>query len=306
MNCEKVFDFLVKETEKYVIGNNLKSMVLGISGGIDSTVCAAICHKVSENTGIPLIGRSLPIKNKSDEFSVSTMIGEALCDDFEIVALHDTYETMLSEISKYEKIENQTAIANGNIQARLRMIYLYNLAGVNNGLVIDTDNLSEHYLGFYTIHGDSGDFNPIGSLWKMEVYELANYLKDYYYKMCDMMVDEDIRLSHTYHKAAIAIEKSIALIPTDGIGISSSDLEQIGAENYSQVDDILQTIVYHMTDTNKQELFHNLYEKYSKDTVMNIYKRYVKSSFKRKHLPIKILIDTTHKEFGTISSTLPF
>lgn len=305
MNCEKVFEYLVKETEKYIVGNNLKSMVLGISGGIDSTVCAAICHKVSENTGIPLIGRSIPIKNKSDEFSVSTMVGEVLCDDFEIVALHNPYETMLSEIRCFEKVEKQTAIANGNIQARLRMIYLYNLAGVNNGIVIDTDNLSEHYLGFYTIHGDSGDLNPIGSLWKTEVYELANYLKDYYHKMCDMMIDEDIRLSHTYQKAAIAIEKSIALTPTDGLGISSSDLEQIGADNYNQVDDILEMIVY-TPNADKQDAINELSKKYPKSIVMNVYDRYVRTSFKRKHLPIKVLIDGTHAELGTKSSILPY
>lgn len=53
--------------------------VLGISGGIDSTVVAAICHEVSKKTGIPLIGRSLPIKNKSDEFATSVHVGEAFC-----------------------------------------------------------------------------------------------------------------------------------------------------------------------------------------------------------------------------------
>lgn len=77
----KVFEVLVKETANYVKVNNLKAMVLGISGGIDSTVVAAICHEVSKQTGIPLIGRSLPIKNKSDEFDVSKLVGEAFCDD---------------------------------------------------------------------------------------------------------------------------------------------------------------------------------------------------------------------------------
>lgn len=77
----KVFKVLVKETANYVKVNNLKAMVLGISGGIDSTVVAAICHEVSKQTTIPLIGRSLPIKNKSDEFDVSKLVGEAFCSD---------------------------------------------------------------------------------------------------------------------------------------------------------------------------------------------------------------------------------
>lgn len=61
LNYEKVFCTLVDKTREYIQNNNLSAMVLGISGGIDSTVVAAICHEVSKQTGIPLIGRSLPI-----------------------------------------------------------------------------------------------------------------------------------------------------------------------------------------------------------------------------------------------------
>ena len=81
MDYNKVFNVLVEETKNYLFKNNLKAMVLGISGGIDSTVVAAICHEVSKQTGIPLIGRSLPIKNKKDEFDVSKLVGEAFCDE---------------------------------------------------------------------------------------------------------------------------------------------------------------------------------------------------------------------------------
>ena len=77
MDYNKVFNVLVEETKDYLFENSLKAMVLGISGGIDSTVVAAICHEVSKQTGIPLIGRSLPIKNKKDEFDVSKLVGEA-------------------------------------------------------------------------------------------------------------------------------------------------------------------------------------------------------------------------------------
>ena len=87
LNYEHVFNVLVDKTAEYVTSNNLKVMVLGISGGIDSTVVAAICHEVSKKTGIPLIGRSLPIKNKSDEFDVSKLVGEAFCDEFKVFNL---------------------------------------------------------------------------------------------------------------------------------------------------------------------------------------------------------------------------
>ena len=77
----KVFNILVKRTEDYICSNNLKCMVLGISGGIDSTVVAAICHEVSRRTRIPLIGRSLPTKyNKEGETTTADLVGKAFCD----------------------------------------------------------------------------------------------------------------------------------------------------------------------------------------------------------------------------------
>ena len=164
LNYEHVFNTLVEETAKYITKNNLKAMVLGISGGIDSTVVAAICHEVSKKTGIPLIGRSLPIKNKEDEFDVSKLVGEAFCNDFKVVNLTDGYLAVYNSIIGGEEnliscgddaeSKYQTPIANGNIQARLRMIYLYNLASIHKGLVMSTDNQTEYQLGFWTIHGD--------------------------------------------------------------------------------------------------------------------------------------------------------
>lgn len=102
LNYEIVFDTLVKKTQEYIESNHLKAMILGISGGIDSTVVAAICHEVSKKTGIPLIGRSLPIKNKSDEFDVSKLVGEAFCNDFKVIYLEDSYRQVLQDISAQE------------------------------------------------------------------------------------------------------------------------------------------------------------------------------------------------------------
>ena len=308
MENSKVFEHLIETTENYIVSNGLDSMVLGISGGIDSTVCAAICHEVSlrSNRQIKFIGRSLPIKNQvmySEEYDASKLVGNAFCDDFRVVNLSWIYENMLGEIVEHEEnkkvkgfsykgieesSENQTPIANGNIQARLRMTYLYNLAGINKGLVIDTDNLTEHYLGFFTIHGDQGDFNPIGGLWKTEVYQLAKYIAYEYKKKAENLIDDDITLSHTYEKMYNALWASIKLTPTDGLGISNSDLEQIGADNYNQVDDILQTVIYFSDASSFTSYIEKLYEKYNKEMVDKVVSRYVKSDFKRKKMPIVI------------------
>ena len=176
----------------------------------------------------------------------------------------------------------QTPIANGNIQARLRMIYLYNLASIHKGLVMSTDNQTEYQLGFWTIHGDVGDFDPIQGLWKTEVYELAKWLIGYYYgikkevdadgarKICDMCE---------------AIKKSMSLTPTDGLGISNSDLDQIGAKSYYDVDRVLQTLTCKASPEN-DKLQDELAAELGPDVVGKITERHFKSRFKRLVSPI--------------------
>lgn len=286
LNYEKVFKILVWETGNYLVNHSLRAMVLGVSGGIDSTVVAAICCEVNKQTNIPLIGRSLPIKNKKDEFDVSKLVGEAFCNNFDVANLYDEYKCFLSglvwreeridllddtETMHPEKSKQQTLIANGNIQARLRMIYLYNLASIHNGLVMSTDNQTEYQLGFWTIHGDVGD--PIQGLWKTEVYQLAEWLKLFYYTDGD---DAD---------KAVAIGESIKLTPTDGLGISNSDLDQIGAKSYYDVDRVLQTLTCKASPEN-DKLQDELTTELGPDVVGKITGRRFKSRFKRLVSPI--------------------
>ena len=292
----KVFDILVAKTKEYLISNNLKAMVLGISGGIDSTVCAAVCHEVSKQTGIPLIGRSLPTKyNKEEETTTADLVGKAFCDDYRAVNIHNIYQRVGVEITIAESgmLNNprypQTKIADGNIQARLRMIYLYNLASTHKGIVIDTDNLTEHNLGYWTIHGDVGDFNPIGGLWKTEVFELAQWLFDQY-------KDSD----YTQLPKAEAMWASLQLKPTAGLGITNDDLEELGAESYEQVDAILQEILAWKSFNDPDITFKSLEEEklafldeqqllcYPIEVITAIAERHFKSEFKRQKSPVKI------------------
>lgn len=286
LNYETVFDTLVEKTQEYVESNHLKAMILGISGGIDSTVVAAICHEVSKQTGIPLIGRSLPIKNKNDEFDTSKLVGKAFCNNFEVTNLYEVFNKFLTLVDGDNLTSlRQTPIANGNIQARLRMIYLYNLASIHRGLVMSTDNQTEYQLGFWTLHGDVGDFNPLFGLWKTEVYDLARWIEIGYiieYKESVKNNKEDTSLLDK----AQAIHRSIALTPTDGLGISNSDLEQIGAKSYAEVDDILQTMLLY--ENPEREKWDILYSKYGEEVVNKVWNRHLASEFKRKNLPIVI------------------
>lgn len=301
LNYEKVFKTLVEETGNYLVNHSLRAMVLGVSGGIDSTVVAAICCEVNKQTNIPLIGRSLPIKNKKDEFDVSKLVGEAFCNNFDVANLYDEYKCFLSglvwreeridllddtETMHPEKSKQQTLIANGNIQARLRMIYLYNLASIHNGLVMSTDNQTEYQLGFWTIHGDVGDFDPIQGLWKTEVYELAKWLCT---RLSLKVASYPAGLSKEYYKDTynkyIALKESIALTPTDGLGISNSDLDQIGAKSYYDVDRVLQTLTCKASPEN-DKLQDELTTELGPDVVGKITERHFKSRFKRLVSPI--------------------
>lgn len=304
LNYEKVFNTLVEETKRYLLDNNLKAMVLGISGGIDSTVTAAICHEVSKQTGIPLIGRSLPIKNKEDEFNTSKLVGEAFCDDFKIVNLSESIDDFIVTVQNAETKFGifagnwiQTPIANGNIQARFRMIYLYNLASIHNGLVLSTDNQTEYQLGFWTLHGDVGDFDPLHDLWKTEVYELANQiLKNYLFQMTSAEEAHMWDVCETYNKMFKAVKKSMELTPTDGLGISNSDLDQIGAKSYAEVDTILQDFLAYneMFSSTSKRINANRYLEYNAlydiepEVIKKVLDRHITSEFKRKEAPIYI------------------
>lgn len=312
MDYSLYFEDKVNNLIDYLQSNNIKAQILGISGGIDSTVCAAICHEVSKRTGIPLIGRSLPTKfNKEGETSTATLVGKAFCTDFKEVNLDLTYRKLAYDVAFQEgfiddsgpfdydkKTSKQTALANGNIQARLRMIYLYNLAGIHRGLVMDTDNLTEHNLGYWTLHGDVGDVSLIADLWKTEVFELAEWLKNWYgsYTHTYFYTDapEVIEYKQNNLYKARAIRDSLNLKPTAGLGITDSDLDELGAESYEQVDDILQEILAWKSftvETNwnlKNFLEDQQMLNIPIEIIKNVATRHFNSEFKRKHLPVKI------------------
>lgn len=322
----EVFEKLVQKTTKYLTDNNLKAMILGISGGIDSTVVAVICHEVNKRTDIPLIGRSLPTKfNKEGETTTADLVGKAFCNDYKVFSIEELYNmfliktlhketghvdyslnmsTGMYEINKEETLKFQTPIANGNIQARLRMIYLYNLASIHGGLVMDTDNLTENNLGYFTIHGDVGDFNPIGCLWKTEIFELARWIYNYYYDSevadCKSIEGASELIKNKFDKARATLASAL-LKPTAGLGITDSDLDEIGAESYEQVDGILQEILawkglskkrgnFPESIKEQREMFLDEQQMlcYPIEVIIAVTDRHFKSEFKRKQLPIKI------------------
>ncbi len=270
---------MVCQTAQYLTDSHLKTMVLGLSGGLDSTVTAAICHEVVHRypeQGFKFIGVSLPCStNTSEENDSAALSMKGFCDEWWVENLQKEFLLMRATCEQHYE---STKLSQGNIKARLRMIYLYNIASVTGGLVMDTDNLTEHHLGFWTIHGDVADFNPIGGLWKHEVYELCKYL------FTNVFTDE----SSAAHQA---LRAAYDIMPTDGNGVATGgDMGQIApGHTYEEVDDILNSYIQAKNDAGKlQQEMERLNKAYGEETVERVLKRHRGSEFKRKRMPLLI------------------
>jgi NAD+ synthase len=152
-----------------------KSLVIGISGGIDSSVSSTL----SAMTGLKTIVLSMPIKQKFSQHNLSLKHQEWLVKNFKNVEAHtvnldqlfDSFELSLS------KFKNDLGFANA--RARLRMTTLYQVAASNKGIVVGTGNKIEDFgVGFYTKYGDGGvDISPIADCNKTDVWEMGKELK---------------------------------------------------------------------------------------------------------------------------------
>ena len=151
-----------------------QSLVIGISGGIDSSVSSTL----SAMTGLKTIVLSMPIKQKSSQHDLSLKHQEWLVKKFnnveaQIINLDKLFETFENTLSKFD---SELGLANS--RARLRMTTLYQVAAANKGIVVGTGNKVEDFgVGFYTKYGDGGvDISPIADCNKTEVWEMGKEL----------------------------------------------------------------------------------------------------------------------------------
>ena len=151
-----------------------KSLVIGISGGIDSSVSSTL----SAMTGLKTIAISMPIKQKNAQHDLSLKHQEWLKKNFKnvngfTIELDDLFNSFEKTLSNFN---NEHGMANS--RARLRMSTLYQVAAANNGIVVGTGNKVEDFgVGFYTKYGDGGvDISPIADCNKTEVWELGKEL----------------------------------------------------------------------------------------------------------------------------------
>ena len=165
----QITKFLQYFLENEVNKTGLKNVVVGLSGGLDSAVVAVLAQEVFKD-------KLLCVKMPSHYSSQNSLDdAEELCQDFNLKSETVSIEPILKayEISN----PNMNNLRKGNFSSRIRMSTLFDISARENALVIGTSNKSELMLGYGTLYGDlASAVNPIGDLYKSEVFELAEYL----------------------------------------------------------------------------------------------------------------------------------
>ena len=176
MEVKKRAEIIQKWIDDYCnsVSFELNSLIVGISGGIDSSVVSTLCALIGRKT----IVLSMPINQIESQHDLSIKHGEWLKSkfnnvEFKIIEMDNLFHSFKESLKDFN---NEHGLANS--RARLRMTTLYQVAAANNGIVVGTGNKVEDFgVGFYTKYGDGGvDISPIADCTKTEVWELGKYL----------------------------------------------------------------------------------------------------------------------------------
>ena len=174
MNSKEKIDYISSWIKNYANSYNFDSLVVGISGGIDSAVTSTLCAK----TFLKTIVVSMPILDHQTLNARGENHINWLKENFKNI---EKFDANLSEVFKlFQSVlkNNNSEHGYANTQARLRMTTLYQIAASNNGIVVGTGNKVEDFgIGFYTKYGDGGvDISPIADCLKTEIWEIAKEL----------------------------------------------------------------------------------------------------------------------------------
>jgi NAD+ synthase len=153
---------------------NMKTLVVGISGGIDSAVVSALCAR----TGLDVVAVTMPIRQRPDLHDLSMRHGRWLHENFtnvkhKVIDLTSVFDMFEDQMGDYDDL-----LGFANSRSRLRMVTLYQIAQSTVGLVVGTGNKVEDFgVGFYTKYGDGGvDISPIADCYKTEVWQMGREL----------------------------------------------------------------------------------------------------------------------------------
>ncbi|RLJ06353.1 MAG: NAD(+) synthetase [Candidatus Aenigmatarchaeota archaeon] len=164
MNAEEIANWIKNKVEEA----NAKGAVIGMSGGVDSSLAAVLCKKA---LGDNLLGILMPCHSNPSDLEHAKIVAEKFGIPTQTVDLTEIYDKLL------KTLPDGNQIAKANLKPRLRMLALYYFANKLGYLVAGTGNKTEIMVGYFTKYGDGGvDIEPIGGLYKTQVRELAKEL----------------------------------------------------------------------------------------------------------------------------------
>ena len=168
-------DKISKWIKDYALDHNRKALVVGISGGIDSSVVSTLCAM----TGLQTYAVSIPINQIESQHDLSMDHGSWLEENFKNVTHHNIDLDRLYErfyLDMMFDFNNDMAFANS--KSRLRMVTLHQISGATQGIVVGTGNKVEDFgVGFFTKYGDGGvDISPIADFYKTEIWQMGKEL----------------------------------------------------------------------------------------------------------------------------------
>ncbi len=173
MQIEQEVERIVNFIKDTVQQSKTNGIVIGVSGGIDSAVTAALCvSAIGKSKVFALI---LPIQSRAADVTDAKLVANQLGIKYQIIDLTDTFDIFVKTLAKNQELKELTK---ANLKPRMRMCAFYFYANHFNYLVAGTSNKSEDEIGYFTKYGDgAADFFPIAHLYKREVRELARFLK---------------------------------------------------------------------------------------------------------------------------------
>ena len=211
MNTKDKINYISDWIKTYAETNNFKSLVIGISGGIDSAVTSTLSAK----TGLKTIVANMPILDHKATNDRGLSHISWLKKNFENVEDLKIDLSVVFENFKTALNSNNSEHGYANSQARIRMTTLYQIAASNKGIVVGTGNKVEDFgIGFYTKYGDGGvDISPIADCLKTEIWDMGK----------ELMINQDI----------------IEAAPTDGLWTDErSDEDQVGL-SYAEIEEAM-------------------------------------------------------------------
>ena len=174
MDAERLVEKLVSWIQDKVTAAHCKGVVIGMSGGLDSSVAVVLCHRAFPQNTLGLI---MPCHSSQEDSEHALAVANKFSIPTKVVVLDSVLDT-LSQVLPGDTVEpGASRLAEANLKVRLRMLTLYYFANQREYMVVGSGNKSELATGYFTKYGDGAvDILPLGNLVKREVRELASYL----------------------------------------------------------------------------------------------------------------------------------